>query len=186
MKAILLALALFSLNAFASREIMFIQAYELAGPPADGDLGVTISILNVSNVDQTVSWSGGIIPNRLNDGSDYTLTPSCGPHGAVPPHAQATLISASKYKLAPQGFVTLWCAATVGSPTQPAGGEGVVKMTIKVDEDRGAVMASGAMYLHDRQSLKDDHGVNPPEIRYKKNWGGSGGGPFQINGGRAF
>lgn len=180
MKTLLLTLALLtSSQLFAARKMMVIQAYELEGASPQGALGATISILNVSTVEQTVSWSGGFWPNRVLNPSQFTGLQSCGYHTTpMPTHSNATDLGGNKAKLNPGGFITLWCAADSGNNSAPAGHEGVLKMEFTVDEDRGAVMASGAMHVFDRGSLSTSSNLN--------NWGGSGAGPFQINGGRAF
>jgi len=173
MRTIIGLFLLASFSAHAERKMTVIQAYELEGSDPAGYVAASISLLNVSEVPQTVKWSGGIIPNRTHNGGPgpHDCSPHSGPQ--LPPHSKASDYDPvqKSIKLAPDGFVTLWCSSNTGTTRSP-GHEGVIKVDFTVEEDRGAVMGSGSIHVHDRGS--------------SFNWGGSGAGPFLINGGRAF
>lgn len=185
MKIMLGIILAFSFDAFAARKMMAMQAYELYGglPTADGSshgsVFATISILNVSNIEQTVRWDAQFISNRpLNSNKPD----KCSYHGVFNPIInKAEDLGGFAARLKPGGYVTLACHAYAkgisNAPDNNAGGEGVLRMEFTVDEDRGAITASGSLHIQDR-GIASDSGT--------KGWGDTGGGPFLINGGRAF
>lgn len=195
MNLIYLLTLLMVTNVYAGREMMAIQAYELnGGNDANGHIGATISILNVSKVTQTVSWEGGFYSNR-NSQSNSITTNGCSLHAPLKP-INRTVQNGSSYEIAEGGFITLWCS-TDADPTSTsasaAGGEGVLKIKFFINEERGAISASGAIYIMDR-GTNGGNKIDHPNSGYPHNaamgnyagWGDQGSGPFTINGGRAF
>jgi hypothetical protein len=164
----------FSKPLLAERKMVVVQAYELLGGTGDedADVGVTISVTNISEIDQTVSWSGGIIANRVRAGRNGIGT--CGLHGTPNPAiTRSVMIAPQKMRVSPGGSFTLWCSSSTraGASSDP-GGEGFVKVGFLIEEDRGALIGSGATFVEDRL--------------HSRNWGASGSGPFTVNGGRPF
>ena len=86
----------------------------------------------------------------------------------------------NRYRVNPGGYIVFWTdRRSTGPAGEYPGGEGLLNLTIIVEEDRGAVMASGSMFVQDNTP------VTPPPLSLI-NWGDKGSGPFAINGGRAF
>lgn len=187
MKTIILIFIL-NTSVWAAREMQIIQAYEFNDTPS-GEVGVSLSLTNVSSVAQTVRWTGGFYAN----GRPLNI-PAKGYHSSLPPAKRCDYHSApnainNKATTLPQnlgaiiqpgGYVTLWCETKAGHDSDQAGGEGVFILNLSIDQDRGAIMGSGTIHVYDRTP-----GSNPSKAR-PRGWGDLGSGNFTINGGRAF
>ncbi len=174
MKYLFISLVFLSLKVMASREMWAIQSYELMGTAGTPDsiVGVNFNIMNIGSVPQTVTWAGGIIPNGMTGTPNLICVPQVdGGGNSFMAYHLATYVSGTQVILAPNGFISIQCNTGWAPAANGPGGEGVVRVQFVVTEDRGAIVVTGAMYIWDTANVS---------------WGKTGGGPFAVNGGRAF